>query len=639
MEQDMFAMQFNENSEPPDPRIFENSNQMLSPENQVVEQETEQVEREHITQQVEEEHVTEQVEETRQPLYKLQNFDTEASIKNEIKQLILTNAAEEISAKALEDKRFEVEREITNLRNKTHQLVNKTEDLRKEVETDHERIVRSEEILLKTTQLIDLLKENVEKLQVRLRQSQMGILLNNSVKQYANLETLRKLYEPEIKKKKESIEALKATSNERILNLKEELRQEQAALEDLKRKYEEIKKHTSNYDEEIEKSLNNMKILEQKLAEVEIKKKAVESDFSSEAEKYESLRTKEEDQIAKLTKLNKKRIQLEQHLEEMVGEVDQIKNNITEVECTVSKRELELKELEEKLGAEKMNFQEISDELQKKFDDMSSRLSEIASAVTFSLENNNGLLNTINALKSKYSQMCEEKLALTNKILKQQEEIHSANIGKMKKQMETEHARVKFEELQRQYDTSVAMLQSLKNQITKEKQQVNDQLLEAKAKLETAQAEHENRLSEMRKKLEYQFASSNYWTEKSEDLQREANEAEKALQNLEEENNSLQELTAKKLARLNELKNNLENLKNVTAEVPLKSLFKSPNAQNVPKKVKFNEQLSFKSATSSENSSLPVEKTTARPGQLDNSFETWLKNFQADSDESSDKEY
>nr|XP_008196408.1 PREDICTED: hyaluronan mediated motility receptor-like [Tribolium castaneum]XP_015833161.1 PREDICTED: hyaluronan mediated motility receptor-like [Tribolium castaneum]XP_015833162.1 PREDICTED: hyaluronan mediated motility receptor-like [Tribolium castaneum] len=299
MEQDMFAMQFNENSEPPDPRIFENSNQMLSPENQVVEQETEQVEREHITQQVEEEHVTEQVEETRQPLYKLQNFDTEASIKNEIKQLILTNAAEEISAKALEDKRFEVEREITNLRNKTHQLVNKTEDLRKEVETDHERIVRSEEILLKTTQLIDLLKENVEKLQVRLRQSQMGILLNNSVKQYANLETLRKLYEPEIKKKKESIEALKATSNERILNLKEELRQEQAALEDLKRKYEEIKKHTSNYDEEIEKSLNNMKILEQKLAEVEIKKKAVESDFSSEAEKYESLRTKEEDQIAK----------------------------------------------------------------------------------------------------------------------------------------------------------------------------------------------------------------------------------------------------------------------------------------------------------------------------------------------------
>ncbi|XP_044269301.1 putative leucine-rich repeat-containing protein DDB_G0290503 [Tribolium madens] len=627
MEQDenMYMMQFNENYEPQDAMSFNNSVQIPSQENQVVEQGTEQVE--------------EQVEEETQPLYKLQNIDTEASIKNEIKQLILTKAAEEISAKSLEDMRFEVESEITNLRNKTHQLLNKTEALVKEVETDHSRIVQSEEILLKTNQMIELLKKNVEKLQVRQRQSQMIVLMKNSIKQYTNLETLRKLYEAKIEREKK-IEALKITGNERILNLKKELNQSQAALEDMRRKYEEFKKNISYYVDEIEKSLTNKNLLEQKLAEIETKKTTIENDFLVEAEKYEALRTKEEDRTDKLNEIKKERIQLEQELEQMVHEIDQIKNDIADDETTVSKKELELKELEEKLNTEQNSFQEISDELQKKSEDMSSRLNEVESAVVSSIENNNNLLNKINTLNDKYSQLCEEKLALTNKILTQQEEMHSANIDLVKKQMENEHKRTKIEEIQNRYETSVTLLKSLENDIKKEKDNANNQLQQAKAKLEFAQAEHDNRSTDMRKKLQYLLVNSNCLKEKCENLQSKVSEEEKTLHNLEEEYNSLEDLKAKKLARRNELKEKLAKLKNApTAEAPPKSIFKTPSTENVIKQVKFNEMLSFKSATSSDNSSLPVENVPERTGQLNTSFQEWLNNINNESDDTLNKEY
>lgn len=205
--------------------------------------------------------------------------------------------------------------------------------------------------------------------------------------------------------------------------------------------------------------------------------------------------------------------------------------------------------------------------------------------------------------------MCSEEKSKSDKILKQQEEIDAARKDLTKKQTEIDSERSKFEKLKHQYDSSVAVLKSLENNITEEKKTTNDELVEAREKLQFAQAQFDKHSTELKKRREYTLANSNYLKEKSETLQFKLIAVEEDWLNTEQENKTLKDLKEKKLSMFNEWKDNLSKLKSTTEDEPLKSIFKSPAKESVPKKVKFNEILSFKSITSSENSYTPVENT------------------------------
>lgn len=288
-EESINNISFNENYELPTDMMFNDSNPIFNQENQVVEQSLEQIVEEEV----------EQTEETQQPLYKLQNIDTETSIKNEMKQLISVKATAEVEAKSLEAMRFDVENQIVNVKTKIQQIFNKTQDLEKKVEADLNSIVQSEETLLKTNQMIELLKENEEKLYKQLNEVQMKNLISNAEKQYESLKMLGKTYKPKFEKRNEEIEALKSAENDRIANLKAELDHREDALEDFKRKYEDMKKNILYCDEEIEKCITSKDLLERKFAEIFDKRAAIETSIEDETNQFESFRLNEESRIAK----------------------------------------------------------------------------------------------------------------------------------------------------------------------------------------------------------------------------------------------------------------------------------------------------------------------------------------------------
>jgi chromosome segregation ATPase len=557
--------------------------------------------------------------EVQQPLYKLQNIDTEALIKSEIKQLIFTKVSEEANAKILNEMAYEIEEQITNLRAKNDELLNKNQELNKEVEVDYNRLIQSEELLVKTDEMIGLLKENVEKLEKQYRESRISDLLEKSKKQYESLELLKISFEPKLDQAKENFESTVSVSDEHNKTLKSELDNRQDVLEDLKKKQEEFKRVVVCYDDDIANNLVKKHLLKEKIVEVTNKKINIKNEITEQDDKLHSLCLKTENQIHKFNDVKEQKEKLEKQLEEAAYELNDLQTHLTNKSNDISNRECCLNGLRDQLEIVKTTFQESVKTLQQKCRATATKLNEILAEVSSCKKNNDQLLTKLSSLKIKYHQECEEKLLFLNKTITHQHAVYTVKISLLKKQMENEIKRAKLEEIQGQYEISVDSLNSLINSIIKEKEKLGNELTEVKLKFERTQLDYNKSSVEVKKKKEYLLANSKFLKEKSENLQQEVNEAEELYKRFQEETLSLKLLVENKSLYLNEGKNKIATLKR-NFEGLLKSGFRSPNKENINKKVKFNEILSFKSPTSSETSNLHAGNSA----QLETSFHEWL---------------
>lgn len=185
-----------------------------------------------------------------------------------------------------------------------------------------------------------------------------------------------------------------------------------------------------------------------------------------------------------------------------------------------------------------------------------------------------------------------------NKNIEHQTIIHNTKINIIKKQMELEVEKTKQEELQQRYNTLSSFLNYLESNNTKEQDKMLTEVAELKAKLKEAENEHSKYFVDVKNRKEYCLANSKFYEDKSANLQNEINKEEILVKNLREENTSLNSLLAEKQRQIEECKNKLTVTPKSPTE-PKKSILKSPTDI---KKVTFNDILSFKSVTSSEDS-------------------------------------
>ncbi|XP_063931182.1 interaptin-like [Zophobas morio] len=573
--------------------------------------------------------IIEEPEETQQPLYKLNNIDTKELIKTDIKQLILTKISEEINSKALSDLRYEAQQQVSTLKNRTNNLQNKNDDLDEQVKSDENRLNQLETVLLKMNEMIDLLKEKIEKNNTRYRELRVNDILERGLQQQENLRHLKKSFITKLKNEQECLKDTKVSDYQRNV-LKNELVQKQERLQSLIQQEGVLNREVTSLEEQIENNLKKKQQLSNKVAVITNQNTLLENELVEKKNLLSNFFPKKDDQTAKFTELNEQKAAMEQKLLDATLDSDNAKENLLFTENQIAEKQKTLAILANSHKTIQDEFSESLKKLQLEYDCVSTQLNEVTTQLSTNNTDNSFLINDLTKLHNTYNDKCDEKVVLIHKNLDLQNSIHNSNLNKLKQQMQNDVEQTKIEKSKKQYEISVTILDSLEKNIAKEQENVNNELEKTRLKFEILQSEYNTSFPEMEERKQYLLENSKFLEEKVENLLQETTELEQCIKHLEDGNCSIKSAVRHKSDLLEEYNNKLLLCRKFQEnELPLKSGLKSPNRENISKKVKFNEILSFKSPSGSELSK--NENLT----QLETSLREWLE----DENENTEQEF
>lgn len=208
-------------------------------------------------------------------------------------------------------------------------------------------------------------------------------------------------------------------------------------------------------------------------------------------------------------------------------------------------------------------------------------------------------------LEGQYNQACNSREKKMFTLQQQEKELNSLKIKFEESEAEEKLNAETLAKLKDLEESNRDQIKALNNKILKMQEQNEVLRSEEELRYNSFKTEIEQKALELKQQDEYEIATLNYLIEKIQNLQPKADALKMTIEKLEEENDALKLKINDYHNHLMELRDKLLVLRNNNLNESFQSsVFKSPlEVEVTPKKVHFNEVLSFKSVTESENSS------------------------------------